>query len=154
MSDATDANEAEFTTEELLAQAQGNAAAFALATIAYLKEQSLAVDDYVRFFGRRFAPGWEELRSEPVAAVARTVALNAVSVGGTLRSLSGDVAHAEVFIEGWPDEEISGTLGLKCSDGEAMWDSFDPIMERLGIRYAWERQDGAVRLTFQREGSR
>ena len=58
----SDAANTEFTTEELFSQAQANATAFALATIAYLKEQGLAVDDYVRFFGRRFAPGWEELR--------------------------------------------------------------------------------------------
>jgi hypothetical protein len=69
MSDAADT---EFTTEELLSQAQGNATAFALATIAYLKARSLAVDDYVAFFGRRFAPGWEGLRAQPVVAVART----------------------------------------------------------------------------------
>ena len=147
----TDAADTRFTTEELLSYAQGNATAFALATIAYLKEQGLAVDDYVRFFGRRFAPGWEELRSEPVRIVAQTAALNAVSVGGTLRSLSGDEERAEVIIDGWPDEEISGTLGLSRSDGEAMWDSFEPIMEHLGIRYSWQHEeDGAVRMTFER----
>ena len=35
-----DTNDAEFTTEELLSQAQGNATAFALASIAYAKEQN------------------------------------------------------------------------------------------------------------------
>jgi hypothetical protein len=146
----SDAANTEFTTEELLSQAKGNATAFALATIAYLKEQGLAVDDYVAFFGRRFAPGWEELRGQPVAAVARAAALNAVSVGGILRSLSGDEANAEVLIEGWPDENISGALGLERSDGEVMWDSFEPIMEHLGIRYSWGHEDGVVRLTFER----
>jgi hypothetical protein len=148
----TDAANVEFTTEELLAQAQGNATAFVLATIAYLKEQGLAVDDFVKFFGLRFAPGWEELRSQPVLAVARTAALNAVSVGGTLRSLSGDEAHAEMLIEGWPDEEISGALGLSRGDGEAMWDSFEPIMEHIGIRYSWRHEEnGPVRITFERK---
>ena len=147
-----DAANTEFTTEELLSQAQGNATAFALATIAYLKEQGLAVDDYVRFFGSRFAPGWEELRDQPIVAVARTAAMNAVSVGGALRSFSGDEARAEVIIEGWPDEEISGVLGLERSDGEVMWDSFEPIMEHLGINYSWRHEeDGAVRLAFERE---
>ena len=140
----------EFTTEELLSQAQGNATAFALATIAYLKEQGLAIDDYVRFFGRRFAPGWEELRTQPVIAVARTVVLNGVSVGGILRSLSGDEERAEVLIEGWPNEEIAGVLGLEPSDSEAMWDSFEPIMEHLDIGYSWRREDGAVRLSLER----
>jgi hypothetical protein len=147
----TDAVDTHFTTEELLSYAQGNATAFILSTIAYLKEHGLAVDDYVRFFGSQFAPGWEELHDQPVVAIARTAAMNAVSVGGVLRSLSGDGEHAEVIVEGWPDEEISGVLGLAGSDGEVMWDSFEPIMERLGIRYSWgHEEDGAVRLTFER----
>jgi hypothetical protein len=146
----TDAADAQFTTEELLSSAQGNATAFVLATIAYLKEQDLAVDDYVRFFGSKFAPGWEELRDQPIA-VARTVAKNAVSVGGTLHALVGDEEHAEAIIEGWPDQEISDTLGLERGEGEAMWDSFEPIMEHIGIRYSWgHEEDGAVRLIFER----
>jgi hypothetical protein len=147
----TEAADIQFTTEELLSSAQGNATAFVLATIAYLKEHGLAVEDYVRFFGSKFAPGWGELGGQQLTAVARTVARNAVSVGGTLRSLSGDEEHTEVIIEGWPDEEISGTLGLRREEGEAMWDSFDPIMEHIGIRYSWgHEEDGAVRLTFER----
>ena len=148
----TDAADIQFTTEELLSYAQGNATAFVLSTIAYLKEHGLAVEDYVRFFGSKFAPGWEELRDQPLTAVARMAALNAVSVGGTLRSLSGEEDRAEVVIEGWPDEEISGVLGLGHDDGEVMWDSFEPIMEHLGIRYSWghEQENGTVRLTFER----
>src|SRR3990170_2858668 len=109
----TDAANIRFTTDELLPYAQGNATAFVLATIAYLKQQGLAVDDYVRFFGSRFAPGWEELRDEPLTAVARMAAMNAASVGGTLRSFSGGEERAVVIIEGWPDEEILDVLGLE-----------------------------------------
>ena len=147
----TDAADTRFTAEELLSYAQGNATAFVLSTIAYLNEHGQAVDDYVRFFGSRFAPGWEELRDQPAIAVARTAAMNAVSVGGVLRSLSGDEERAEAIVEGWPDEEILGVLGLGRSDGEVMWDSFEPIMEHLGIRYSWgHEEDGAVRITFER----
>ena len=147
----TDAANTRFTTDELLPYAQGNATAFVLATIAYLKEHGLAVDDYVRFFGSRFAPGWEELRNEPLTTVARTAAMNAVSVGGTLRSFSGDEERAEVIIEGWPDEKILEVLGLERGDGEAMWDSFEPIMTHLDIRYSWgHEEDGAVRIIFER----
>ena len=146
----TDAADTRFTTEELLTYAQGNATAFILATIAYLEEQGLAVEDYVEFFGRTFAPGWEELRARPVVDVARTAAMNAVSVGGNLRSLSGDETRAEVIIEGWPDEEISDVLGLERADAEAMWDSFQPIMEHLDIRYSWGHEDDAsVKLIFE-----
>ena len=34
-----------------------------------------------------------------------------------------------------------------------MWDSFYPIMEHLGIRYAWRREDGEVRLTYERKSA-
>ena len=150
----TERADTQFTTEELLSSAQGNATAFVLATIAYLKEQGLAVEGYVRFFGSKFAPGWEELADQPLA-VARTVARNAVSVGGTLRSLSGGEERAEMIIEGWPDEELLGTLGLRREEGEAMWDSFGPIMEHINIRYSWghREEDGAVKLVFEREGA-
>jgi hypothetical protein len=148
----TEASNTEFTTEELLSQAKGNATAFILTTIAYLKERDLDVDDFVAYFGRQFAPGWDELRPQPVAAVARTAALNAVSVGGTLGSLSGDETRAEVVMTGWPEEEeISSVLGLGRNDSDAMWDSFYPIMDRLGVRYTWRREDGSVRLIFERE---
>jgi hypothetical protein len=57
-----------------------------------------------------------------------------------------------MLIEGWPDEEISGALGLSRGDGEAMWDSFEPIMEHIGIRYSWRHEEnGPVRITFERK---
>jgi len=89
----SDAANTAFTSEELLSQAQGNANALALTTVAYLKERGLAVDEYFAFVGQQFAPGWEELRGRSVMDVARIAALNMVSVGGTLRSLSGNVGE-------------------------------------------------------------
>ena len=83
MSDAADAPL--FPPEEICAQAQGNAAAWILTMIAYFKERGLAVEDCVAFHGRSFAPAWEELRGSPVEEVAQLVALNALSVGSTLR---------------------------------------------------------------------
>jgi len=149
----TDAN-TELTTEDLWAKARGNATAFVLTTFSFLEERGMAVEDFVDFFGRQFAPGWDELRDQPVVDLARSVASNAVSVGCTLGALSGDETSAEVLITGWPDaEELSSVLGLDPHAGDAMWDSFHPIMERLGIRYAWQREDGAVRLTYERENA-
>jgi hypothetical protein len=150
----TEASHPQFTTEELLSGARGNATAFVLATIDYLRERGEDVEDFVTFFGRQFAPGWDELRTQPVSAVAQTVARDAVSVGCTLGSISGDETRAEILITGWPDaEELASVLGLEPDAGDAMWDSFFPIMERLGIRYAWRREDGTVRLSYERENA-
>jgi hypothetical protein len=149
----SDAMNTEFSSEELLSQAQGNATALALAAIAYLKDQNLPADDFFKFVGRRFAPGWEELRGRSTEDVARTAALNMVSVGGSLRSLLGDDNHAEVLIAGWPAREFLSELEVTQSESDALWHIFEPIMEYLGIRYAWQRQDEAVKMTLERETS-
>src|SRR5215207_6001705 len=149
----SNSNEAEFTTEEVMSQAQGNATAFALASIAYAKEHDLAVEEYVAFVGQKFAPGWEELRGQSLREVARMAALNWVSVGGGLSSLSGDDERAEVVIAGWPREEELSELGITQADSEPLWNIFEPIMEYLGIRYSWQRQDGEVRMIFERENA-
>jgi len=130
--------------------AQGNATAFILTAFAYLKERGLDPDEYVAFFGRRVTPGSEDMRGRPVAEVARVAALNPVSVGATLRSLSGDDTHAEVLLAGWPDDEFLSELGLTQSDSDRLLNAFEPIMEYLGIRYAWQREGEAVRLSFDR----
>jgi hypothetical protein len=143
----------EFTSEELLSQAQGNATALALSAIAFAKERNISADEFTAFVGQRFAPLWEELRGQGVKDVARMVALNMVSVGASLRSLSGDDTHAEVLIAEWPDNDFMGELGVTQSDSEAMWNLWNPIMEYLGIRYAWQRQDEAVKMTLEREST-
>ena len=148
MSDATNT---EFTQEELFSHAQGNATAFVLTAFAHLKERGLDPDEYVAFFGRWVAPGWEEMRGRPVAEVAREAALNVVSVGGELRALSGDDTSAEALIAGWPGEDLLSALQLRQSDGDRLWSAFEPIMDNLGIRYAWQREDEAVRMTFEIE---
>jgi hypothetical protein len=149
--DVSDAMNTEFSSEELLSQAQGNATALALAAIAYLRDQNLPADEFFKFAGRRFAPGWEELRGRSTEDVARAAALNMVSVGGSLRSLSGDDNHAEVLIAAWPASELLSELEVTQSESDALWHIFEPIMEYLGIRYAWQRQDEAVKMTLERE---
>ena len=149
--DVSDATNAEFSSEELLSQAQGNATALALAAIAYLKDRNLPAEEFFEFVGRRFAPGWEELRGRSTKDVARTAALNMVSVGGSLRSLTGDDDRAEVLIAGWPASEFLSELEVTQSESDALWHIFKPIMEYLGLRYAWQRHDEAVKMTLERE---
>jgi len=115
--------------------------------IAYFKERGLAVEDCVAYHGRRFAPAWEGLRDRPVEEVAQLVALNSLSVGSTLRSLSSEDGRAEVLLEDWPDEELLAFLPLNRDECDQIWNTYEPIMEHLGLRYGWQRQDDVVRIT-------
>jgi hypothetical protein len=150
----SDTADTPFPPEEICAQAQGNAAAWILTIIAYSKERGLAVEDCVAFHGHSFAPSWEELRGRPVEEVAQLVALNALSVGSTLRSLSSEDGRAEVLVEGWPDEELMSLLPLDRDDCDQIWNTYKPIMEHLGLGYAWQRQDDGVRITVELQSGR
>ena len=66
-----------------------------------------------------------------------------------MSSLSGDGEHAEVVIAGWPEEEHLSELGMTLAESDPLWNIFRPITGYLGIRYSWERQDGAVRMIFE-----
>ena len=152
MSDAADAPP--FPPEKICARAQGNVAAWILTMIAYLKERGGAVEDCVAYHGRIFAPAWEWLRGRPVEEVAQLVALNALSVGGSIRSLSSEDGRAEVLVEGWPDEELMSLFPLDREECDQIWDTYRPIMEYLGLGYAWRREDDVVRIVVERQSGR
>ena len=116
-----------------------------------LERERGAVEDCVAYHGRSFAPAWEGLRGGPVEEVAQLVALNALSAGSTLRSLSSEEGRAELLVEGWPDEELLGFLPLDRDDCDQIWDTYRPIMEHLGLGYAWQRQDDVVRIVVERQ---
>jgi hypothetical protein len=149
----SDATNTEFTQEDLLSHARGNATAFVLTAFAHLKEQGQDQDEYVAFFGRWVAPGWEQMRGRGVAEVAREAVLNVVSVGATLRSFTGDDTRAEALVAGWPGDELLDALQLTQGDGDRLWSAFEPIMDNLGIRYGWQREGDAVKMTFERDGA-
>ena len=44
-------------------------------------------------------------------------------------------------------------MQLTQSDSDQLTNSFEPIMEYLDIRFAWQRQDDAIRMTFERENA-
>src|SRR5918992_4421103 len=119
-----------------------------------LEREGGAVEDCVAYHGRSFAPAWEGLRGGPVEEVAQLVALNTMSVGNTLRSLSSEDGRAEVLVEGWPDEELLSFLPLDRDECDQIWDTYRPIMEDLGLGYAWQRQDDVVRITIERQSGR
>jgi hypothetical protein len=139
-----------FTLEQIAEQAQGNATALTLVTIAYLRDHDLAADEYVAYVGRRFAPGWAEMQGRPAKDIAQAAALNMVSVGGTLQSLSGDDSQAQAVIRDWPSADWRTYFALDQVDIDPIWNMFRSIAESLGFQYEWTRQGDEVTMTFSR----
>ena len=136
----------EFTRDEVLEQAKANAQALFLVAIGYVKEMGLSVDEFWSFLGEKFTLGWESLRGKGARVAIRMFALNMVSVGGTLESLSGDEARAEAIIAGWPSPDMLQAFGVSRGDADRSYAVFQPIADLLGLRYEWRRQGDRVTL--------
>jgi hypothetical protein len=140
-----------FTPEEILQQAQGNLTGVLLVVVAYLKEHALSIDEFCAFAGHRFAPGWQQGRT--AKEVARSAALNMVSAGAKLRSLSGDESQAEAVLGGWPSEDALAFYGVSQEDADILWGPMVTIAEHLGFDYEWHRQGDESTMTFSRRSN-
>jgi hypothetical protein len=136
----------EFTKDEVLEQAEANAQALSLVALGYIKEKGLPLDEFWSFVGEKFTLGWDSLKGKGARVAMRMFALNMVSVGGTLESLSGDEARAEAVIADWPSPDLLQAFGVSRGDVDGTYAVFQPIADVLELGYEWRRQGDRVTL--------
>ncbi len=139
----------EFTPEEICTQATGNAIAGGLALVRYARELGESPEVVAAWLGRTFAPGWEEMRGQGALNTMRTLALNLVSLGCDVRSLTGDERRAEAVAAGWPGDDNLMFFGVSQNEADALFGVFGPIAQDLDLRYDWQREGDTVRMTFE-----
>ena len=135
-----------FTPEQIAQAAKGNVCGLCLVAVAYAKAHALSPAEYWAFVGGQFAAGWK--RRGTAKEVAQGAALNMVSAGCDLRSLSGDESQATAVLTGWPPEQ---RYGLTQAEADTVWGIFEPIAESQGYSYAWRRQGDEVTITVFRQ---
>jgi hypothetical protein len=143
-----DGSQDTFTSEEICEQAKGNVSALSLLLLSYARDRGQPLDEATRFFGRVFAPSWDEVPARDARTTARWAALNMVTAGGELRRLEGDARHAESVVGRWPLDEDRGFFGLSQQEADMFYALFTPIAERLGLAYTWRRDGDDVTMTF------
>lgn len=137
-----------FTPQQITDMAQENANAFALASVAFLREHKISIDDFATFVGQCYAPGWEEMRGKTAREVAQLTALNMASVGADVRSLTGDGTQAHLVIVDWPPKDFCEFFSLSPSEVDPLWNLYEPIARYLGFNYTWKRRGDEVTLIF------
>src|SRR5215212_5698241 len=140
-----------FTSEEICEQAKGNVGGLSLLLLTYARDRGQPLDEAARFFGRVFAPSWDEVPARDARTVARWAALNMVTGGAELRRLEGDARHAESVVGRWPLDEDRSFFGLSQQEADMFYALFAPIAERLGLAYTWRRDGDDVTMTFTAE---
>jgi hypothetical protein len=137
-----------FSAEEICEQAKGNVGALSLLLLTYARDRGQPLDEAAQYFGRVFAPGWDELPARDARTAARWAALNMVTGGGELRRLEGDAQQAESVVGRWPLDEDLAFFELSQQEADMFYALFTPIAERLELTYAWRRDGDDVTMTF------
>jgi len=137
-----------FTPEQIVQAAKGNVLGLCLVAVAYAKAHALSPADYWAYVGKQFAAGWK--RRQSAQEVAQGVALNMVTAGCELRSLSGEETQATAVLGGWPPEQ---RYGLTQAEADTVWGIFGPIAESQGYSYTWHRQGDEVIVTVLRQSN-
>jgi hypothetical protein len=148
-----EAQQEAFTPVQIAERGQDNFQHVLFGTIAYLKARGLSVEDWATYLGTLFAPGWGH--GHDARAFMEKAALNVVSAGASLRSLTGNEGWAESVVGDWPPQGKLGSerfhhfFGLEQADVDPFWEIFGPIGEYLGFDYEWHREsDQKLSFTF------
>jgi IS1 family transposase len=124
-----------FSNEELLKSAQFITNFWILATMAYLKQGEQSIADWVRFGAEHVVRGFRTHENVSALELARTVALNVVSLGGMLVRLQGDEKHACAAVN-YRAEEMLAAFGLSLNEFDLFLSgTYKPLVTHLGLRY-------------------
>ena len=141
-------SEHEFTAQEICEHAQGNAAAMVLASIAYFKEQGQSAEAWMADIGKRFALAWETSKQLGAMGAMDGIALNAVTFGGKLLHLEGNIEYAQATFTDWPAADDLHYFGLSLAEADIFWTIFKSIADHLALRYSWHRDGDKVTITL------
>lgn len=125
-----------FTNDEMLGQARGNATAFMLVTVAYLKRTDASAVDWTRF--------------ARASQLARIWALNFDSTGGALQSLQGDAQRAELVVGDWPASFGMAALGLTREDADPLLELVPLLTGSVGATGSCTRSSDTITIVITR----
>lgn len=145
--------QATFTEAEISQQAAANAKGMSLGVLALARHHGEPPESAARFLGEIFAPGWESFKGKGAFVALQRAALNAVSVGAALHTLSGDERRAEASFGEWPADDDLDLFGLTRDDTAAMFAIFEPVADILGLTCRWERRGRELLLVMESTGA-
>ena len=137
----------DYAPDELLEQAQANAQAALIATVSFLFERGIPLDDWAAALGHRFATSWDE--PEPWAADEFLDAMlaNYRSLGATVLSADLTSDRAEAVIAGFPDPARCAQFEADVAAVARFHDSTAPIAAARALRWSWTLEDPATAQT-------
>ncbi len=138
---------ADYTGDELLEQAQGNAQAALIATVAFLRSRAISVDDWTGALGASFALEWGEPEPWAPDEFLDAMLTNYRSLGATVARADLGRVRAEAEITGFPDPEQCEHFGVPVAEVARFHDTAAAIATARGLRWTWYVDDIATAKT-------
>lgn len=151
--DAFAPTHADYTPDELLEQAQGNARAAILATVAFLRETDVPLDAWATAIGQRFASAWGDPEPWDAHEFLDAMLANLRSLGAEVVTADLDTPErASATISGIFDNDECERFGTTRTDALVFLEATGVIAEERGITWSWDDDGDMVTLTTTRTG--
>lgn len=138
---------ADYSGDELLEQAQGNAQAALIATVAFLRAREIAVEEWAAALGVSFALEWGEPEPWAPDEFLDAMLTNYRSLGATVSRADLGQERAEAEITGFPDPEQCERFGVAVAEVARFHDTAVAIAQERGLRWTWSLDDPATART-------
>lgn len=140
----------DYTTEELLEQAQSNAQGTFIVTASFLQARGLSVDEWAEGVGQIFVRGWDTSRAWDAAEFMDAMLTNFRAVGAEVVQTRFDPERSEATISGWPDPDLCAVFGVDPNLAARFHGVATPIAAALGLDWEWHRDGEETRLLATR----
>lgn len=135
---------------EILEQAQGNAQALIIATVAFLDGRGVPLDAWTEAIGATFAQSWDETDDWEAGDFMEAMLTNFRSLGAKLTSSSLGPDRAEAVTVGFPDPEFCTLFGVDPARVAQFNDTTTVIAAKHGIIWSWRLEGEETRYVAER----
>ena len=140
----------DYAVGELLEQAQSNAQAAIIATVAFLRDREIPLDDWTRAIGCRFAEGWDEPRPWDAGEFMDAMLTNLRSLGAEIVTVELAPERAEAVTTGFPDPDLCALFGVEPALAARFNDATGTIARDRGLEWGWRLEGDRTRHVVSR----
>jgi hypothetical protein len=144
---------ADYTTADLLDQAQSNFQATIMATALFLHQKGISLEEWGAFLGKNFALAWEDGKPWEAGEFMDSMLTN-------LRALGAEVVSAELGIDqavattvGFPDMRLCEFFSIDPALVVRFNEAAKTVAAKFGLNWEWKRMRDRVQYTVTRIGA-
>lgn len=124
----------------------GNMRAAFLVPLAYMKQNDISRDDYIKFYGELLSKTWVGIKGQGARALLDGLNINMKSLGSEVTNVEGDENSARATYGAWIPQETLDFVGVTEEEYFQLADMFGIIAESLDLKLKGEYESGKLNI--------